>query len=182
MRVAWRMVRAAMLLLAIAAAPPAAAGQLQSFERNVRTEDAGLRELIRDARSASPTFRDLLDRLDGSDIIVHVARQPYMRVSLDGQLNFVARAGGRRYLRVGVAGRLPARRLVAIVAHELQHAVEIADDRAIVDAPTLAQAYQRLGDRAQSHRDGALAFETRTAIDVAARVWREYDLAASADD
>jgi hypothetical protein len=176
------MVRVAMFTLALAAATHAAAGQRQTFERNVRTEDAGLRELIRDARSASPTFRELLDRLEGSDIIVHVARRPDMRVSLEGQLNFVARAGGRRYLRVAVAGRLPARRLVAIVAHELQHAVEIADDGAIVDAPTLAQAYRRLADRSQTRRDGVLEFETRTAIDVAARVWREYDSAASADD
>ena len=171
-----------MFTLAIAAATHASAGQLQSFEKNVRTDDAALREVIRDARSASPTFRGLLDRLEASDIIVHVTRQPYMRVSLEGQLNFVTRAGGRRYLRIGVAGRLPRRRLAAIIAHELQHAVEVAGDCAIVDASTLAHAYQRLGQRGENHRDGTLAFETRTAIDVAARVWREYDSSASADD
>jgi hypothetical protein len=176
------MVRLSMFAIVIAAAAHAAAGQLQGFEQHVRTEDAELRELIRDARSASPTFRGLLDRLVRSDIIVHVTRQPYMRVSLEGQLNFVTTAGGRRYLRVRVAGRLPPRRLTAIIAHELQHAVEIADDEAIVDATTLACAYQRLAHRGAIHHDGTLEFETRTAIDVGARVWREYDASASADD
>lgn len=140
-----------------------------------------MKEVIRDAGMASPTFRRLIDRLERSDVIVYVTRHYDMSPGLDGQLTFMSRAGGVRYLNVRVAWDRPPRRLVSTLAHELQHAVEIADTPDVIDEDTLALAYTRFGRPASLNVRSMQAFETPEAIEAGNRVWREYD-GLGADD
>ena len=58
---------------------------------------------------------------------------------------FLTAAGGVRYLHVQVTSDLGIDQLVAIAAHELQHAVEVAAHPEVVDAGSLAALYQRIG-------------------------------------
>jgi hypothetical protein len=69
-------------------------------------------------------------------------------------LRFVTRAGGFRYLRITVGVHLPRATAVALLGHELQHALEVADDTSVVDDTTFEALYHRIGD---SCRDAALA-------------------------
>ena len=170
-----------LICLVFVTASPAAAGQLLEFEKHVRTTDASLRALIRDARATSPTFRRLLARLERSDVIVYVTRQYDLPVTIDGQVTFTAMAGGVRYLHIRLAWNRAPRRLVATLAHELQHAVEIADAEDVVDEASLARAYARMGEPSALNVRSTQAFETREAVDIGQRVWREYD-ASAADD
>jgi hypothetical protein len=174
-------VAAVLILVTLAAAPPARAGDLLEFEKHVRSTDPSLRAQIRDARAASPTFRRLIARLERSDVIVYVTRHYDMSPTLDGQITFTASAGGVRYLNIRLAWDLPPQRLAATLAHELQHAVEIADAEDVVDEASMARAYARMGEPAAINARAYQAFETREAIDIAQRVWREYG-ASSADD
>src|SRR5688572_5085571 len=121
----------------------------------------------------SPSFRALVARLMRSNVIVYVVRERGLRTLADGQLNFMAAAGGTRYLAVRVAWDHAAKRQASVIAHELQHAVEIADAPWVVDEVTLAAEYERTGDhRPQS---GVFkAFDTDAAILAGERAWREY--------
>jgi hypothetical protein len=169
------------VLLAFSAAATVRAGQFLEYEKRIRATDPALRLLIRDVMTASPTFHRLVARLEHSDVIVYVTRQYDMPVMLEGQVTFMAQAGGVRYLNIRLAWDRPPRRLVATLAHELQHAVEIANLPEVVDDKSLARAYARIGEPANWSPGGVLAFDTKAAGAIEQKVWREYE-PSSADD
>jgi hypothetical protein len=136
------------LLLALAlVAQPAAA---QSLGRGapshaVRTTDTWLRYLVDEGMRTSGTFRGLVERLRGSDVVVYLERAHTPRAR-GGRLHFVSSVGGRRYLLVRVASAIRDHgRLIALIGHELQHAVEIAAAPAVVDPRSLSREYERIG-------------------------------------
>ncbi len=71
-------------------------------------------------------------------------------------------------------------RKVAILGHELQHAIEIADRPEIVDSKTLARAYQVFGFTRHS-ASSRLDFDTTAAIGTGRAVWRELGGRADGD-
>ena len=70
-------------------------------------------------------------------------RQRYR--SADGRLTFVSAVGGVRYVHVRVARLASADVQIALIGHELRHAVEIADAPGVIDGDSLAREYQRIG-------------------------------------
>lgn len=171
-----RTMRAIVIVFLILAARPAGAGELPDFERHVRvTDDVDLRDLIREAMATSPSFRALVARLMQSDVIVYVIRERTLPSYLDGQISLMAVSGGKRYLAVRVSADRTPRRLAGIIAHELQHAVEIADAPRVVSAQTLAAEFERMGDRGSLYGIGlAKTYETDAAILAGQQARREY--------
>ena len=139
--------------------------------QHVRAEDSQMRALIEDAIASSPTVRALVTRITASDVVVFVTCERDPAVKASGRLNFMTLAGGVRYLVIRLK---PKRRAAAIamLAHELQHATEIADSPAIVDERSLAREYERIGYRSHASH-GGLAFDTKAAVDVGRRVAEE---------
>lgn len=83
-------------------------------------------------------------------------------------------AGGVRYVKVQAAWDRPGQRQLATIAHELQHATEIAEAPAIVDDESMAEEYgRRIGFEKDQHH-GRRRFESQAAIEAGQRVWREY--------
>ena len=159
-----RMTRIALstLLIAMAVASPAHAER----SPHVRTTDARLRALIREGIGASPSFRVLVAQLERSDVVVYVQCSAFGQPSavVGGRLTFVSSAGGFRYVVVQM-GWLPSRaQQIAMLGHELQHAVEIADRPEIVDAASLAREYQRMFDATETQRPGRTSFDTYAAV------------------
>lgn len=112
----------------------------------VRVLNARLAESLEQSYAVSPTVRALMDELEESDLIVHVlSLSPELRRSYSGTLKFVQSAGGRRYLRIAVDERLPADQRASVIAHELQHAVEVARAAYVVDHATLSVLYKHIG-------------------------------------
>jgi hypothetical protein len=74
----------------------------------------------------SETFRALVAELEASDLIVHVVTAVGLPGGVAGTTRFAGSLGGARYVRIDLAGMLIARQRVSILAHELQHACEIA--------------------------------------------------------
>jgi hypothetical protein len=148
----------------------------------LRTADPRIRALIDEGRRTSPTFRALAARIERSDVVVYVqCEAPSSRLG-GGRLVFVSSAGGFRYVVVRM-GWLPSRRQqIAMLAHELQHAVEIADTPAIVDSESLAREYTRMADAKEVTRAGAAttAFDTHAANVAGSRVLRA--LTSAKDD
>jgi hypothetical protein len=170
------------LITALAIAAPAAARETTLADRQarVRTTDRQLRGLLEEGMRESATLRALVDRLNTSDVVVYLQCDRAPPAGIDGRLTFVSNVGGFRYVVVRVGWRLGRDRQIAIVAHELQHAVEIAETPSIVDAASLAREYHRIGFvKSHAYADG-VAFDTRAAMQAGAQVMRELT-AAGAD-
>jgi hypothetical protein len=137
----------------------------------VRTADPIISSVLSLAASRSPTFQALLDRLRASDLVVYVQTRYELPQSMHGRLTFVGTGGDRRYLLVNVAWGLMDTYLIATLAHELQHAVEVAERPDIVDSASLGRAYESFGIQS-AHRIGK-TFETQRAIATGTRVLAE---------
>lgn len=140
-------------------------------ERHVRTTERQIQALIDQGSLRSTTFLRLLTTLDQSDVIVYVEPQ-LTRLALGGFLvNHISRAGGQRYLRVAVDYHGSPERVIAVLGHELQHAVEIATDASVADDVSLQQMISR---RAIAFGCGGTeCYETRAAKDIEKTVLKE---------
>src|SRR5262249_36590775 len=129
---------------------------------HVRPESSGTRDLLLELSGRSPTTRRLIARLNASDVIVYVRHRAFTESTLDGRIGLVRSERPSRYLIVELpCARSRGDQLVAL-AHELQHAVEIADAAHVVDSRSLAAHYARIGVRT-SAAGGAETFETEAA-------------------
>src|SRR5262245_53084520 len=139
---------------------------------HVRTIDQGLRSVIDEGLARSASFRVLVARLDGSDVIVYVERECPMSLRLFGRLTLLGKGGDRRYVKVRISCMLTLTQQIAALGHELRHAVEIADAPSVVDDASLAAEYRRVGFASSTMRRGD-GYESRAAIDAAHQVWAE---------
>ena len=153
------MVGALILITALAVGPgaePADAhvpgGVLsEAVSFHVRSTDARVQAWLRIGAADSQTFRDLLRALGESDLIVHV--QPVDHLPTAGQTYFVGAHPSVRYVRIEVVPSGSTNEMVALIGHELQHAVEIAHERQIRDRRALAQFYRRIAGNSSSTTD-----------------------------
>ena len=113
--------------------------------RHVRPTSALGRELIAEGVARSATFRRLVQRLETSDVIVYVQMQPGLPTGVGAVLEFMTAAAQVRFVRVTLGSPNHRLILVSLLAHELQHAAEVAD---APDVRTLTQfeaLYRRIG-------------------------------------
>ena len=136
----------------------------ESAPLHVRTADSKVLALIDAGISGSATFRGLIATLNESDVIVYIAPN-LTRQTVGGYLAHSIVAGGRyRYLRIAIAIGGTEHRLVSLLAHELQHAVEVAQAPDARDSQSLERLFSRL---AVAFGCGVTScFETKAARDV----------------
>lgn len=148
-----------------------AAELLESPERHVRTVDPHVQALLADGLAHSPTFGALVARLNASDVIVYIQPVPALPATLAGRLMLLPIPEPQRYLRIQIRDDRGRREAIAIIAHELRHAVEVADAPDVRDDAAMRRLYERIGQRSvapDGHR-----FETAAARQAADRVRRE---------
>jgi len=129
--------------------PDSAAMVLERASYHVRSTDERAQAWIQAGAGGSPTFRDLLNRLSNSDLIVYVQIVDRLNGAF-GHTYFVKATETVRYIRIEVVPSGNFHEMVALVGHELQHAVEIAGAPRIRDRQTLAQFYLGMGENALS--------------------------------
>jgi len=146
--------------------------------QHVRSSEPRIQALIKTGHERSVTFRSLLDALNASDVIVyiesHVARESRqtVRENLDAYLlHQVASQGGYRYLRIALGARGSQRRLIAILAHELQHAIEVAQAPEVRDSEGIERMFSALA--LTFGCGGTTCYETQAAKDVERVVLKE---------
>lgn len=115
-------------------------------EYHVRPLDPSVRDWIRIGEANSRTFGALLDRLAESDIIVHVVVVDWIRGGAQGQLLFVTSTETARFLRIELGAGGSTAAMVALLAHELQHALEIANAPSVRTSHGMALLYLRPGE------------------------------------
>jgi len=101
--------------------------------------------VIRDGLCVSPTLRALADRLDASDLTVHVSVKRFSDRRLAGGLRFLAATPTDRVLQIEIAFGLDRYTRIAMLGHELQHAVEVADTTRIRDPEGFRRFYASHG-------------------------------------
>lgn len=158
------------LLVATPSLSMAAESIPDSPRRPIRSTDRRLRTLLERGVRTSPTLRALVARLHASDVVVYL--QCDGPSAPDGRLTFLSSAGGLRYVVVRMA-RFPRAQQIAMMAHELQHAAEIADIPAIVDGASLAREYRRIGYVSPWKMQPGISFDTDAAVRTGEQVLRE---------
>jgi hypothetical protein len=132
----------------VCTAAPQASGSTADTTR-VRSTDAGVLTLIREGTERSATFRALVDTIGRSNGIVYIEFGYCAFGHLNGcLLSYIAPAHGDRYLRIIVTpdkNRQSHDQLLALIAHELRHALEVIDHAEVIDVPTLEAMYRRIG-------------------------------------
>ena len=132
---------------------------------------------MRQGAARSTTFKALVDRIEASHVIVYVAVNPLMKSSLSGMLTWMTQAGGYRYLRASVSIDLTPDQMIATLAHELQHAVEVIEDESVTDEASLVALYRRIG--LQNGSAAPMRWETIAAQETGFKVRRELAAPAS---
>ncbi len=133
---------------------------------HVRATDARVRQWLDAGASQSSTFRGLLTRLAESDVIVYLRTVDRIPGGGAGQLSFMAATDTIRYVRIDLVPDGDFGEMVALVGHELQHAVEISHVACVRDAKSMAMLYLGMGDTriSRGHYDSVAARTTEERI------------------
>lgn len=113
--------------------------------------------LLDAAAAASATVRELMNRLAATDVIVYVELTASPQISL-ARTKFVTATPAARFLRIGLRSALPPFDVTPLIAHELQHALEIAQCADVRDDAGVRRLFARIG-----HQHGTDSYETEAA-------------------
>jgi hypothetical protein len=132
---------------------------------HVRPLDPLASTLLSTGSGSSSTFAGLLAGLDGSaGFVVYVTTSP--DPDRRGSIVFVSRASGVTYLLIRVCTRQNLTDRVAVLAHELEHAVEIAGATPpVASEQELQRLYTCIGiDSAGKHLESEAAVRAERAV------------------
>jgi len=166
--------RLAALALCAAVVTPAALSAKPHDDR-LRTLDQRIEDLLREGVARSETFRSLVQRLTGGNVVVYLRYEP-LPAGVHGRLSFLTANSGTRYVLIAITPDLDALRSIVILGHELRHAVEVLDQPQIVDERSFAIAYERATYRRRQLADGRMAFDTLAAVHAGVEVSKELAL------
>jgi hypothetical protein len=141
---------------------------------HVRLGTRALASLASDAARWSPTLRSIMNVLEASDVYVYVNLEPRIQSGLGGGITFVGAGIGVRYLRISLNASNVADEMVMMLAHELQHAVEIAKAPEVRNVDAFKRYYARVGIRARFNT----GWDTNAAREAALAVRRELSMRA----
>ena len=156
--------------LAVAVASPAwSASQLPASIPRVRPLGESAVLAVERGIAHSPTFRDLVARLERSDVVVYVSVEPRPEGKCPGATRFITAAKYSRFLHISIDRGLPSKEMIALLAHELRHAIEIAEAPAVRDRDSFRAYYEQLG----FHNEHMGTFDSRAARETGRRVRAE---------
>jgi len=99
----------------------------QSPHQQVRTTEPEIQALIDAAIERSPTFRTIVAALNDSDVIVYIETSVSRAARLRGHtVHRIVAEGSHRYVRMRLNPNGAKEQRMAVIAHELHHALEIA--------------------------------------------------------
>ena len=124
------------------------AARAQDQERlftRIRGADPQLHKFIREADGRSATFRMMVDEIQRSNAIVLVQFGRCANGRFRSCLVGVEGDAHTRHIRIVLNTRPTDLRLMANIAHELQHALEILREPDVMDAESALRLYRRIG-------------------------------------
>ncbi|MEW6320103.1 MAG: hypothetical protein AB1635_03335 [Acidobacteriota bacterium] len=124
---------------------PAGAEPARSPAPRLRFQDARSARIFDEGMARSRLLAELAARVDAGDVFVYVSASPGLDRSLAGSVIFVGAGGGYRYLSVRLNPTLTSGALIATLAHELQHVVEVIEAPEVRSPEALTELYERIG-------------------------------------
>ena len=145
----------------------------RSFTR-VRAADETFRALIREGDARSETFRSMVDEIQASNAVVMVQFGLCAKGQVRSCVSHVGGSATTRTIRILINPRTTHDRLIATIAHELHHALEIIRQPDITTAEQVMALYRRIGkgECAEGRSDRC---ETEAALAVENRVLNELE-------
>jgi hypothetical protein len=137
--------------------------------RRVRSVDPQVIALILEGLKRSNTFADLVAAVNASDVIVYIQRVNQLAPTIAGQLVIVPVPHEQRYLRIQIINHLSPNETIALIGHELRHALEVAAAPEVRDQRGLMELYQRIGEPGGRVH----SYDTRAAQNTGRRVRNE---------
>jgi hypothetical protein len=137
----------------------------------IRPTDRRANGILSEGVERSARLRALAHRVESSDVFVYVGMDPRMADGLAGVLTFVGHGYQYRYLRVALNSNLLPDRIIASLAHELQHVVEVVEHPEVTSDQRLGELYKRIGVTNQA--GGVQGWETKAAKETTYEVRRE---------
>jgi len=132
----------------------------------VRSTDPEIKRVMALGIQRSPTFASLLAAVNMTDVIVYVERVSRLSTAISGRLMLVPVVHDQRYLRIQVRPGLTPDELIALIGHELRHALEVAADPTVRDQNALIKLYERIGENGFGNH----SYDTRAAQDTGYKV------------
>jgi len=159
------------IAVVVMSSTPAVAQQPLQLTR-LKPADSEMRRLLVDGHARSRAMRDLVNELEAGDAIVVVQFGTCGNGRVRSCVSNVSSDRRTRHIRIKVNTRTTDDRLIATIAHELQHAAEIVRSQETIDVETTLALYRRIGTR--NCRTGLTdKCETEAAVQVEALVNRE---------
>lgn len=151
---------------------PAAPGWWMTGGLRVRPIDARITTLFKSGLDRSSLLREIVDKIDAGNTVVYVSLDPTMKKKgLAGRLTFSGSAGNYRYMRALINPDMPTDLIIASIAHELHHVLEVIANPDVRSENDLRELYQRIGRESQATL--ASGWETDAALQVGYDVRRE---------
>jgi hypothetical protein len=145
------MVRTSLLVTVLFVSFVASAGAADPIPApRVRMRTRALESLFMTALDRSPTFEAIVRKLEASDLIVYVDRSTRLPLSIRGGIAFRGAGAGVRYLDVLLNPRYTRHQMIAVLGHELQHAVEVARAPHVTSVEAFSRHYHHVGVRGAS--------------------------------
>src|SRR5690554_8157834 len=113
----------------------------QETAPHIRVLNPDLQNVLTKAVSRSRTLRELTDKVEATPVVVYMDCDPYLPNALSGRIGLIASVEDVRYVRVDVRCGLPNIQLIPVLAHELQHAIEIGEAPTLVDTSSMELYY-----------------------------------------
>jgi hypothetical protein len=129
----------------------------------LRPQGSRVESWLREARRRSPTARRLVERIEQSDVIVYLDISRNLSPNVSACLTWMAATSSRRIVRASFRPDLGANEAIAMLAHELQHVVEVIDHPDVRSAEALLALYTRIG---HATGNNGLRWDTADAIAV----------------
>jgi hypothetical protein len=158
-------------LAAVAPSPAPVTKWWRSGGPRLRPTDQRAANSLRSGLERSGRVRALAHRVETSDVFVYIGVDARMDEGLAGRLTFSGQGHQYRYLRVALSPKLGNDVMIAALAHELQHVVEVITHPEVTDDRQLKLLYERIG---MANRVGGVqGWETRAAQETTYEVRRE---------
>lgn len=143
---------------------------------HLRPAEPSANALVADALDRSTVIRDLAAQLDRTDVVAYVRIARHVDSGRPSSIHFLGRSPYSRYMVILVDEALTPDRQIALIGHELQHAVDMADADWITDSLRMDQYFTLCGWKLSYPEHG---FETLSALRTERRVGQELATAAA---
>jgi hypothetical protein len=147
------------------------AANSHTISAHVRTSNTRIEEALHYALKRSPSFGDLIATFDFLDRVVDIEIEEGHCQHREQPACLQLMPGGRNIL-VQVDPRQTTRAVALQIAHELYHALEVGREPAVVDAASLLNLYEAIGERGCFTSPDS-CWETRAAVAFEALVDRQ---------